>query len=108
MDIPVPIVVFNFLIMAKDKHHITSYSTYGWVLVILLFFTALTVYVTWHDFESLTIAVALAIACIKVTIVIIYFMHIKYDSLVFKLMVSMVFLLLVLIFVITFFDYLLR
>ncbi|OFX58678.1 MAG: hypothetical protein A2046_10150 [Bacteroidetes bacterium GWA2_30_7] len=94
--------------MSNGKHHITDYKTYAWVLVILLFFTALTVFVSWFDFKALTIAVALIIASIKVTIVLTYFMHLKYDYLVFRLMVSMVFLLIALVFVITFFDYLFR
>lgn len=94
--------------MSQDNHHITSYKAYGWVLVSLLFLTALTVYVTWIDFKALTIAVALIIASIKVTIVLTYFMHLKYDNIVLKLMVGMVFLLIACVFVITFFDYLFR
>ncbi|OFX26561.1 MAG: hypothetical protein A2033_08680 [Bacteroidetes bacterium GWA2_31_9] len=94
--------------MTMNKHHITDYKTYGWVLAILLFLTALTVYITWFDLKALTIAAALVIASVKVTIVLTYFMHLKYDSLVLRLMVAMVFLLIALVFVLTFFDYLFR
>ncbi len=94
--------------MSQTKEHITSYKTYAIILAVLLSLTALTVFVTWFDLESLTIAVAMLIASVKVTIVIAYFMHIKHDSLVFKLMVSMVFLLIIVVFVILFFDYLFR
>ena len=94
--------------MEQEHQHITSYRTYAIVLAVLLFFTALTVFVTWFDLEVLTIVVAMAIACVKVTIVIAYFMHIKYDKRVFKLMVGMVFLLILVIFLILFLDYLYR
>jgi len=94
--------------MSQINQHITSYKTYGIVLASLLALTALTVFVTWFDLESLTIVVALLIASVKVTIVVLYFMHIKHDSLIFKLMVGMVFLLIVIVFVILFFDYLFR
>ncbi|MBI5542026.1 MAG: cytochrome C oxidase subunit IV family protein [Bacteroidia bacterium] len=94
--------------MEQEHQHITSYRTYAIVLTVLLFLTALTVYVTWFDFEALTIVVAMAIASVKVTIVISYFMHIKHDKLVFKLMVGVVFLLILVIFLILFSDYLFR
>jgi cytochrome c oxidase subunit 4 len=94
--------------MEQEHQHITSYRTYATVLAVLLFLTALTVYVTWFDFEALTIVVAMSIACVKVIIVISYFMHVKHDKLVFKLMIGMVFLLILVIFLILFSDYLFR
>jgi len=92
----------------EHGNHITSYRTYGVILVILMFLTALTVTVTWVDAGQLAIAVALSIACIKVGFVLFYFMHLKFDMLLFKLLVGMVFLLILIVFVITFFDYLFR
>ena len=94
--------------MEQEHQHITSYRTYAIILAVLLFLTALTVFVTWFDFEALTIVVAMAIACVKVTIVISYFMHVKHDKLIFKLMIGMVFLLILVIFLILFSDYLFR
>lgn len=90
------------------ENHITSYTTNGKVLVALLFLTFITVAVTGIHFGAFSILVALLIACTKVFIVITYFMHLKYESLVFKLMVGAVFLLYFIIIVITFFDYALR
>jgi cytochrome c oxidase subunit 4 len=88
--------------------HITPYRTYGIILVALLFLTAITITVTWVDAGQLAIAVALGIACIKAGLVLFYFMHLKFDGLLFKVLVGMVFLLIVIVFVITFFDYLFR
>lgn len=85
--------------------HISEYSLYGRILVILLFLTALTVAVAWLDFKELTIIIAMTIASVKAFLVMTYFMHLKYERFVFKTMVIMVFALLAVVFVLLFFDY---
>lgn len=94
--------------MQHGEVHITSYRTHGVILVLLLFLTAITITVNWVDVGKLAIAVAMFVACVKASLVLLYFMHLKFDALVFKLFVAMIFLLLVIVFVITFFDYLFR
>lgn len=88
--------------------HITSYRSYGIILVILLFLTAITITVTWFDAGSLSVGVAMFIACIKVSLVLLYFMHLKFDELIFKILAAVVIMLLAVVFIITFFDYLFR
>ena len=94
--------------MEHPTPHITSYRSYGIILVLLLFLTAITITVTWFDAGSLSVGVAMFIACIKVSLVLLYFMHLKFDEIVFKILTAVVFLLLAVVFVITFFDYLFR
>jgi cytochrome c oxidase subunit 4 len=94
--------------MEHQTNHITSYRTYGIILVLLLFLTLITITVTWVDAGQLAIAVALGIACIKASLVLFYFMHLKFDVLLFRILVGMVFLLIFIVFIITFFDYLFR
>ncbi|PLW96948.1 MAG: cytochrome-c oxidase [Marinilabiliales bacterium] len=89
----------------KNKKHITSYQTYGIVLVGLLILTFISVGVTWIELGPLTVTVALLVASVKVFIVLTYFMHLKYDSLFIKLMVAGIFILFAVIIVITFLDY---
>jgi cytochrome c oxidase subunit IV len=48
------------------------------------------------------------VATVKVVLVLLFFMHLKFESLLIKLMVGMVFLLFILVVVITFIDYLFR
>ena len=91
--------------MENSKTHITNYSVYLKVLASLLLLTAITVGVAWFHFENWTIIVAMLIASLKAFLVLTFFMHLKYEKLVLKLMVGMVFLLLVVVFVILFFDY---
>lgn len=94
--------------MEHDKIHITPYRVYSTVLVVLLILTALTILVTWLDFGKFAVAVAMLVACVKATLVLLYFMHLKFDAWIIKIFVALVFLLLLIVFVITFFDYLFR
>ena len=96
--------------MSHEKHHIhiSSYTSHGLVLVALLFLTAISVGIADLHLGRLTIAVALLMATIKGTTVLTYFMHLKYESLFFKVMVGGVFALYVLVMIILFFDYLFR
>jgi len=94
--------------MEHTTPHITSYRSYGIILVILLFLTAITITVTWFDAGSLSVGVAMFIACIKVSLVLLYFMHLKFDELIFKILAAVVIMLLAVVFIITFFDYLFR
>jgi len=50
------------------------------VLAVLLVLTFLTVAVTWFDFGSMNLWIALGIALIKASLVALFFMHLKYDK----------------------------
>ena len=88
--------------------HITPYRVYAAVLVTLLVFTFLTVYVAHFHFGALSIVVAMLIACIKAAFVLFIFMHLKFDNLIFKIMVTGVLLLFTTFIMLTFVDYLFR
>jgi cytochrome c oxidase subunit 4 len=94
--------------MKEGEVHISSFTSHAYVLIALLVLTTLSVAVTGIHLGAMTVAVALLIACIKVTIVITYFMHMKFESLFLRLMITGVFLLFALVLGITFIDYLLR
>lgn len=96
--------------MSSNGHaHITSYKQHGIVLLVLLTLTVITVTVAELKLTpSIAVAVALVIASIKGFVVAKYFMHLKYEKLIFKIMAGMVALLFTLIFIITFLDYGLR
>jgi cytochrome c oxidase subunit IV len=94
--------------MDNQETHISSYSSHAFVLIVLLILTTISVSVTSIHLGAFSVAVALVIASIKVRTVISYFMHIRFESLFMKLMVSAVFVIFGLIIIITFIDYLLR
>ena len=64
--------------------HIVPIKFLVFICCILLFFTAVTVWVSRYDFAAINIAemgiiMALAVATVKATIVGLYFMHLRWD-----------------------------
>ncbi len=93
-----------------DNHdsHITSYALNFKVLLVLLILTLTSILVIKFHLGAFTVAMALLLASIKCTIVLTYFMHLKFESLILRLMVGGIFLLFAIIIVITFIDYYFR
>jgi cytochrome c oxidase subunit 4 len=70
--------------MAHDAHadsvgHVVPLWLLVGVLAALLALTVLTVAITWYDLGWLNLAAALAIATVKATLVLLYFMHLRWD-----------------------------
>ena len=91
--------------MANNSSHITEYKVLARILLVLMFLTFLTISVTSFNLAAFTVTIALLIAGVKGFLVLSYFMHLKYESLLLKILVSMVFLLFIVIVLITFIDY---
>src|SRR6185369_16759779 len=60
--------------------HILSKRLYYTIFAILLFCTYLTVQIAFLDLGAMNTVAALAIATFKATIVILFFMHVKYST----------------------------
>ena len=60
--------------------HVTPLSVYFGIFGALMVLTAITVAVAWVNLGSLNILVALGVAVFKATLVVLYFMHLKYSS----------------------------
>jgi cytochrome c oxidase subunit 4 len=60
--------------------HVSSVKFYVGILAILIMFTLLTVAVASIHLGPLNLAVAIAIASAKATLVVMFFMHLKYDN----------------------------
>ena len=63
-----------------DKHHIIPLKVYFTVLGALVVLTAVTVAASRIDFGHMNTVIALAIASVKASLVLAYFMHLKYDD----------------------------
>ena len=63
-----------------SENHAQSKSLYLGVLLALLFLTIITVAVSRVDFGSLNVIVAMLIASIKALLVLLFFMHLKFES----------------------------
>ena len=66
--------------MSTTPHIITPIKTYVAVFGALLIFTLTTVVVASHDFGFFNTAVALGIACAKASLVIWFFMGVRYNT----------------------------
>lgn len=93
----------------NDDHgtHIVSYKEHFGTLVGLIILTIMTVTVSVFggDLYSLSVLTALAIATTKAMVVLLYFMHLKYDPKVYKFMLAIVMLLFIVFIVLTLIDY---
>lgn len=65
---------------SQENHHILSYTKLGFILGLLLVLTGITVAVSYVDIGFFNVPLALGIACTKVTFVLLYFMHLKYEG----------------------------
>jgi cytochrome c oxidase subunit 4 len=88
--------------------HISPTSTYFTVFGTLMVLTAVTVAAAFTDLGVLNFPVALAIAVTKATVVILFFMHVKYSSKLTKFVVVSCLFFLATLFGLTFTDYLSR
>jgi cytochrome c oxidase subunit 4 len=78
------------------------------VLFVLLMLTTISILAVKIHLGAFTVALALILASIKVTIVLTYFMHLKFENLLLRLMVGGVFFLFAIVIGITFIDYYFR
>ncbi len=87
---------------------ITPVSTYINIFVSLLVLTAATYLVARYDFGLLNTPIALAVAILKASLVVIYFMGVRYNTPLTKVFVVSGFFWLVIMFGLTLNDYLTR
>ena len=64
----------------SSSHPVTSVGLYVSVFVALLVGTALTVYVAYFDFGFMNTAIALAVAVAKASLVVWFFMGVRYNT----------------------------
>jgi cytochrome c oxidase subunit IV len=69
------------------QHHVVPKTIYFAIFATLLVLTGVTVGVAYVDLGPLNTVVAIAIACFKALIVVLYFMHVKYSTRLIKLTV---------------------
>ncbi|MEO0290972.1 MAG: cytochrome C oxidase subunit IV family protein [candidate division WOR-3 bacterium] len=83
----------------------TGYSLYFYTWLSLIILTFLTVSLTALRIFNSSIIIAITIAGIKSTLVVLYFMHLKYEDRIFKYMVLFALSSLIIILILLFSDY---
>ncbi len=68
--------------------HIVKPAVYGAIFLALLILTALTTGVSFIDLGVFNAVIALAIACVKASLVVLFFMHVHYSSRLVKMTVA--------------------
>jgi cytochrome c oxidase subunit 4 len=94
--------------MTNEKSHIIPYRTFLYVLALLITLTLTSVAITQIYLGTFTIMLALLIAAIKSSFVLRIFMHLKTENRMFSIAVVAVVLLISVVILITFLDYLYR
>ena len=90
------------------EHHIVTPLQYGYVYIALVIGTILTVVAANIDLKVFNPIIALGIACTKAVIVILFFMHVKYQSNLIKLTVVSGFFTFIVLITMTLSDYISR
>jgi cytochrome c oxidase subunit 4 len=90
------------------QHQPVPLSTHVMIWLGLLLLTALTVTAASLHFGGWSVFAAIAIATVKASLVLWYFMNLKYEDRLFKTMLFLALFTLTVIMVLTFFDVLLR
>jgi cytochrome c oxidase subunit 4 len=88
--------------------HVSPKSLYYGIFAALMVLTAVTVAVAFVNIGALNFPVAISIAITKATLVILFFMHVKYSSRLTKMIVATSFFFLCVLFALTLTDYLSR
>jgi cytochrome c oxidase subunit IV len=90
------------------EHHIVGPKTYAIIFVTLLTFTGITVVAAFIDLGIFNPIIALAIASIKAVIVMLFFMHVFYQSRLIKMTVASGFFTFLVLVTMTLSDYISR
>ncbi|MCP3943274.1 MAG: caa(3)-type oxidase subunit 4 [Desulfobacteraceae bacterium] len=64
----------------ENKDHIFAYKTLFYVLLVLLILTSITVGISLVDMGKLNVWLALGIASVKASLVLMVFMHLKFEG----------------------------
>jgi cytochrome c oxidase subunit 4 len=92
----------------QHEHHVVPISVYITIFLSLMVLTALTVFAATKDFGPGNTIIAVSIAVLKATLVILFFMHVRYNDNIVRIAVFAGFLWLGVMIVLTLSDYIAR
>ena len=90
---------------AEKEHKIIADSWYVKIWLALLILTGITVSVSYLDMQKFTVFTAMLIATIKASLVLLYFMHIRYEKPFYIYMITAVLAIYAIFIFLTFSDY---
>ncbi len=94
--------------MTEEKHEPVSYRTFIITWIVLLVLTGVTVGVAQFDFGAINVWIALTVASSKAALVLFVFMHLRQESVLFKVGLLVMLVTLIIFIGLTFTDILYR
>ncbi|NLX04768.1 MAG: cytochrome-c oxidase [Phycisphaerae bacterium] len=91
--------------VAKPHHPPIPPGLYVKVWIALVLLTGVTVTVSYLDMQKFTVFTAMLIATVKASLVLLYFMHIRFEKVVFQLMILFTLIIYAIFIFLTFADY---
>jgi cytochrome c oxidase subunit 4 len=85
--------------------HVATKGSYVFIFMTLMVFTAITVFAAFVNLGAFNATVALGIATFKATLVVLFFMHVKYSSRLTKVIVASGIFFLAILLLLTMVDY---
>ena len=92
----------------EEEHYLPPFAVYVGVWAILLALTVVTVGISYLDLKNVTVLAALIIATAKASLVLLYFMRLRYEKPIFAVMLFAVGVTYAIFVGLTFSDYLYR
>lgn len=92
----------------EGGHHVLPVRTYATIVSLLFVFTVITVLAAFVELGPLNTPVALAIAIFKATLVVLFFMHVRYNTPLMWIFAAAGFFWMIIMFALTMQDYVSR
>jgi cytochrome c oxidase subunit 4 len=93
--------------VSEESHHVPS-KVYFAVWIALLVLTVITVAVSYVDMKNVTVLTAMIIASAKAMLVLLYFMHIRFERPLYSVMIAAAMIIYGIFVALTFLDYMNR
>ncbi|MDT8392477.1 MAG: cytochrome C oxidase subunit IV family protein [Bacteroidales bacterium] len=91
--------------MSEHETHIVSYKSNVLIWIDLLILTFVTVEIAQFDFHDLTVVIALMVASMKTYLVGYFFMHLKFENVMFRIFAGIMAFIFISVLAVLFFDY---
>lgn len=89
----------------EKDHTLVKYTLYAKIWLALIVLTTITVSVSYLDMKKFTVFTIMLIATIKASLVILYFMHLRYEKPMYRVMILFVLFTYATFILLTFSDY---
>jgi cytochrome c oxidase subunit 4 len=91
--------------MSEHDTHIVPYKSNVLIWIDLLILTFVTIEIAQFDFHDLTVVIALLVASMKTYLVGYFFMHLKFENIMFRIFVGIMAFVFIAFMAVLFFDY---